>query len=101
MFFIAYTFKGHVHAFAGQVKVLCLNIFKAIFKYFCPLMLFSGTRKIPTLGSTVQWEEGGGEALFPTRMVGPQVGIFLSPLNTNAFVKFRHNTRIESWLRCM
>ena len=32
MFIIAYTLKGHVHVFAGQVKVV-----SAIFKYFCPL----------------------------------------------------------------
>ena len=34
-----------------------------------------------TLGSTVQWETR--QALFPTGTVGPRVGIFLSPLNTN------------------
>ena len=37
--------------------------------------------KIPTLGSTVQWETQ--QASFPTGMVDPRVGIFLSPLNTN------------------
>ena len=44
-------------------------------------LLFSGSRKIPTLGSTVQWETR--QASFPTETVGPRVGIFLSPLNTN------------------
>ena len=44
-------------------------------------LVFSGSRKIPTLGSTVQWETR--QASFPTGMVCPQVGIFLSPLNTN------------------
>ena len=44
-------------------------------------LVFSGDRKIPTLGSTVQWETQ--QASFPTGMVGPRVGIFLSPLNTN------------------
>ena len=44
-------------------------------------LVFSGSRKIPTLGSTVQWETR--QALFPTGTVGPRVGIFLSPLNTN------------------
>ena len=38
-FFIAYAFKGHVHVFAGRVKVVshssCWT--SAIFKYFCPL----------------------------------------------------------------
>ena len=38
MFFIAYAFKGHVHVFAGRVKVVshlsCRT--SAIFKYFCP-----------------------------------------------------------------
>ena len=45
------------------------------------LGVFSGDRKIPTLGSTVQWETR--QASFPTGTVGPRVGIFLSPLNTN------------------
>ena len=44
-------------------------------------LVFSGSRKIPTLGSTVQWETR--QASFPTGTVGPPVGIFLSPLNTN------------------
>ena len=44
-------------------------------------LVFSGSRKFPTLGSTVQWETR--QASFPTGRVGPQVGIFLSPLNTN------------------
>ena len=39
MFFIAYTFKGQVHEFAGRVKIVshlsCRT--NAIFKYFCPL----------------------------------------------------------------
>ena len=43
--------------------------------------MFSGSRKIPTLGSTVQWETQ--QASFPTGTVGPRVGIFLEPLNTN------------------
>ena len=44
-------------------------------------LVFSGSRKIPMLGSTVQWETR--QASFPTGTVGPRVGIFLSPLNTN------------------
>ena len=44
-------------------------------------LVFSGSRKIPTLGSTIQWETR--QASFPTGTVGPRVGIFLSPLNTN------------------
>ena len=44
-------------------------------------LVFSGSRKIPTLASTVQWETR--QASFPTGTVGPRVGIFLSPLNTN------------------
>ena len=43
--------------------------------------LFSGSRKISTLGSTIQWETG--QASFPTGTVRPWVGIFQSPLNTN------------------
>ena len=44
-------------------------------------LVFSCSRKFPTLGSTVQWETR--QALFPTGTVGPRFGIFLSPLNTN------------------
>ena len=44
-------------------------------------LVSSGSRKIPTLGSTVQWETR--QASFPTGTVDPRVGIFLSPLNTN------------------
>ena len=44
-------------------------------------LVFSGSRKIPTLGSTVQSESR--QASIPTGMVDPWVGIFLSPLNTN------------------
>ena len=44
-------------------------------------LVFSGSGKIPILGSTVQWETR--QASFPTGMVGTRVGIFLSPLNTN------------------
>ena len=51
-------------------------------------LVFSGDRKIPTLGSTVQWETR--QASFPTGMVGPRVGIFLSPLNTNDGFYFSH-----------
>ena len=40
MFFIAYAFKGHVHAFAGRVKVVSHSSCRtsAIFSYFCPLL---------------------------------------------------------------
>ena len=44
-------------------------------------LVFSGSRKIPTLGSTVQWETR--QASCPTGTVGPRIGIVLSPLNTN------------------
>ena len=39
MFFIAYTFKGQVHVFAGQVKIVSHSSCRtsAILKYFCPL----------------------------------------------------------------
>ena len=43
--------------------------------------MFSGSRKIPTPGSTFQWETG--QASFTTGTVGPRIWIFLSPLNTN------------------
>ena len=44
-------------------------------------LAFCGSRKMPTLGSTVQWETS--QASFPTGTLDPQVGIFGSPLNTN------------------
>ena len=38
MFFIAYAFKGQVHAFAGRVKIVSHSSCRtsAIFKYFVP-----------------------------------------------------------------
>ena len=39
-----------------------------------PSLVFSGERKIPTLGSTVQWEPR--QASFPTGTVGPRFGFF-------------------------
>ena len=38
MFFIVYTFKGQVHLFAGQVKIVSHSSRRtsAILKYFCP-----------------------------------------------------------------
>ena len=39
--------------------------------------------KIPTLGSTVQWETRQASFPTPTGTVGPRVGIIVSPLNTN------------------
>ena len=40
MFFIAYAFKGQVHVFAGQVKIVSHSSCRtsAILKYFCPLL---------------------------------------------------------------
>ena len=37
MFIIAYIFKGQVHVFAGQVKILSHKSCSTIMKYFCPL----------------------------------------------------------------
>ena len=51
-------------------------------------LVFSDSRKIQTLVSTVQWETR--QASFPTETVGPQVGIFLSPMNTNDGFYFSH-----------
>ena len=38
-FFIAYTFKGHMHVFAGRVKIVSHSSCRtsAILKYFCHL----------------------------------------------------------------
>ena len=40
MFFIAYTFKGQVHVFAGRVKIVSHSSCRTstILKYFCPLL---------------------------------------------------------------
>ena len=39
-FFIAYTFKGQVHVFAGRVKIVSHSSCRssALLKYFCPLL---------------------------------------------------------------
>ena len=55
-----------------------------------PSLVFSGDRKIPTLGSTVKWETR--QASFPTGTVGLRVGIFLEPLNTNDRFFFSYST---------
>ena len=45
-------------------------------------------QEIPCLGSTIQWKIQ--QASFPTGMVGPWFGIFLSPLNTNDGFYYSH-----------
>ena len=48
VFFIAYTFKGQVHVFAGRVNIVshlsCGTI--AILKYFCPMRCIHDTKSI-------------------------------------------------------
>ena len=56
-------------------------------------LVFSGFRKIPTL-----------QASFPTGTVGPRVGIFLSPLNTNdgfflSHISYAYLTWVAMWDR--
>ena len=51
-------------------------------------LVFSGSRKISTLGSALQLETR--QASFPTGTVGPRVGIFLSPLKTNDGLYLSH-----------
>ena len=43
MFYIVYAFKGQVHVFAGQVKIVShsSSSISAILKYFCPLHWFT------------------------------------------------------------
>ena len=65
-------------------------------------LVFSGSRKIPTLGSTVQWETR--QASFPTGTDGPRVGIFLPPLNTNdgfylSHISYAYLTWVAMWDR--
>ena len=50
---------------------------RKIIGHYCSVV----PEKISPLGSNVQWESR--QASFPTGTVGPQVGIFLSPLNTS------------------
>ena len=47
-------------------------------------------------GSTVQWETW--QASFPTGRVGPRVGIFLSPLDTNDGFYYSY-TRVIFYVR--
>ena len=52
MFFIAYTFKGQVHMFAGRVKIVSHSSARttAILKYFCPLQdLHSFQKRVENL----------------------------------------------------
>ena len=58
-------------------------------------LVFSGSRKIPTLWSYVQWETR--QATFPSGTVDPGVGIFLSPLNTNDGFYLCHIPHTNLW----
>ena len=57
MFFIAFTFKGHEHVFALQVKVVSHSSCRTspIFKYFCPLVF---TLYLPTGPNTAYGMHG-------------------------------------------
>ena len=50
MLFIAYTFKGQVHVFAGRVKIVSHTSCRTstILKYFCPLDIKFYRLHIPT-----------------------------------------------------
>ena len=45
MFFIVYAFKGQVHVFVGQVKIVGHSSCRtsAILEYFCPLVVSNNT----------------------------------------------------------
>ena len=62
MFFIAYAFKGHVHAFAGRVKVVSHSSCRtsAIFKYFCPLYIVYNDMANLIMASTMEGSKGFG-----------------------------------------
>ena len=65
MFFIAYAFKGQVHAFAGRKKIVSHSSCRtsAILKYFCPLQMISASKD----NSQVAWS---GSKLFDTHSGG-------------------------------
>ena len=67
---------------------------RKIIDHYCSVV----SEKIPTLGATVQWETR--QATFPTRTVGPWVGMFLSQLNTKDVFYLSHSgktTKISIW----
>ena len=73
MFFIAYTFKGHMHVLAGGVKIVSHSSCRtsAILKYFCPLrvkQLLQGIR-IRVMDSLMffRWQCGEGLGCFSWR----------------------------------
>ena len=75
---------GHAHdgLFFSHFSKFLVRIFnlELLYEKKNRSLVFSGSRKIPTLGSTVQWETR--QASFTTETVGPRIGIFLSPLDT-------------------
>ena len=69
IFFIAYTFKGQVHGFAGRVKIVSHSSCRtsAILKYFCPLsfcQLGPSINRLATNGNTKLCCQGFVLALF-------------------------------------
>ena len=64
MFFIAYAFKGHMHVFAGWVKIVshstCCRT-SAILKYFCPLCVKPPPSKRPKNGFQDQLSLNAGQ----------------------------------------
>ena len=86
MFFVAYAFKGHVHAFAERVKVVSHSSCRTsvIFKYFCPLQIFHRSKscrlylvKIKVLpGNTPDTGGGkfGGGRIIPGGILTPGFG---------------------------
>ena len=62
MFYIAYAFKGKVHVFEGQVKIVSHSSCRksAILKYFCPLHMLHNAQ----LFNTSVTEIGPGYGIF-------------------------------------
>ena len=84
--FIYFLFQiDFVHCASLTVNIDLSDVTNRYTVLYCTVRLLNlklvYEKKNPNIGSTVQWETR--QASFPTGTVGPRVGIFLSPLDTN------------------
>ena len=75
MFFIVYAFKGQVHMFAVQVKIVSHSSCRTsvILKYFCPLKLMGVMHRTPCKQIFCPFIDS-----LSTPVIGPGQNIFLS-----------------------